>query len=209
MAFTSSSRRSYPKDCDICLQPLNYSHSSTRRLSSASGELPTLLACGHILGQHCIDTWLHDHPTCPLCRRKLTYTDDCRHIIRPRLLLSPDCPQPVSEEDMPAECSTCEAKERSLVAARYRTNLAHVEHFTQRYLRARENLDRLRAANPGDSFQNVNHIYKIIEAEKEVQNIESQIAYWTRRTQEDKEEVDYLGERARRLMLERANRPSW
>ena len=39
-------------------------------------EDPIQLACGHVFGTSCIDTWAETSGTCPMCRAKLDFADD-------------------------------------------------------------------------------------------------------------------------------------
>ena len=50
--------------CIICLEAIG-------SLSSETGiiECQIRLPCNHLVGSHCIATWLHDNNTCPVCRR--------------------------------------------------------------------------------------------------------------------------------------------
>ncbi|CAD6571633.1 MAG: hypothetical protein ASARMPRED_004662 [Alectoria sarmentosa] len=50
--------------CMICLEEIG-------SLSSQTGiiECQIRLPCDHLVGSHCIATWLHDNNTCPACRR--------------------------------------------------------------------------------------------------------------------------------------------
>lgn len=51
--------------CMICLEEIG-------SLSSETGiiECQIRLQCNHLVGSHCIATWLHDNNTCPICRRE-------------------------------------------------------------------------------------------------------------------------------------------
>ena len=47
-------------------------HEEVGSLSSETGIIECLirLPCSHLVGSHCIATWLHDNNTCPVCRRE-------------------------------------------------------------------------------------------------------------------------------------------
>ncbi|KAF6237358.1 hypothetical protein HO173_004248 [Letharia columbiana] len=49
--------------CMICLEECG-------SLSSHTGIIECLmrLPCNHLVGSHCVATWLHDHNTCPVCK---------------------------------------------------------------------------------------------------------------------------------------------
>ncbi|KAH7382599.1 hypothetical protein DE146DRAFT_233355 [Phaeosphaeria sp. MPI-PUGE-AT-0046c] len=55
--------------CSICYQPLNSD------IAGADAEHPVQLACGHIFGLSCIDTWATFSATCPMCRAGLDFQD--------------------------------------------------------------------------------------------------------------------------------------
>ena len=59
-------------------------HEEVGSLSSETGIIECLirLPCNHLVGSHCIATWLHDNNTCPVCRREFFPTQSRPHFIR-------------------------------------------------------------------------------------------------------------------------------
>lgn len=47
------------QDCAICLEPLN-----------ANDKLTKCCQCGHCFHKACLDEWLKENQTCPLCRKR-------------------------------------------------------------------------------------------------------------------------------------------
>jgi hypothetical protein len=76
-------------DCDICHEPCRNQTSnekaytrilSDQKLSSTPHPLKisyyehnavAIKLCGHVFGMTCLQTWLRDHRTCPMCRQEL------------------------------------------------------------------------------------------------------------------------------------------
>lgn len=68
--------------CQICTQ--------TRLKIAITAEtpgpdIPSLLPCGHIFCHGCIDAWLVDKKSCPMCRMTLVHKN-CQHGVEPRLI---------------------------------------------------------------------------------------------------------------------------
>ncbi|KAF2678263.1 hypothetical protein K458DRAFT_409016 [Lentithecium fluviatile CBS 122367] len=57
-----------PQDCPICKDPLITAAPTTSPHAHPSLKLTT---CGHVFGKACLETWLRDHNTCPMCRATL------------------------------------------------------------------------------------------------------------------------------------------
>ncbi|KAK4236981.1 hypothetical protein C8A03DRAFT_35094 [Achaetomium macrosporum] len=68
--------------CVICTESKLTLASSYKHVGDSN---PSLLPCGHVFGEECLQFWLKDHDTCPVCRYKLQY-ELCEHPIRPRRL---------------------------------------------------------------------------------------------------------------------------
>ena len=56
-------------DCYICENPLNVSTHTA--LTDAHHAAVRIGVCGHMLGKHCLEAWLHTGNTCPICKRML------------------------------------------------------------------------------------------------------------------------------------------
>ncbi|KAI1321712.1 hypothetical protein F5Y16DRAFT_413636 [Xylariaceae sp. FL0255] len=75
--------------CQIC-QQTNLRIAITveeSRDEDKDGEIPALLACGHIACKSCLDSWLDHNDSCPFCRISLRHTaQSCQHKVQPRLI---------------------------------------------------------------------------------------------------------------------------
>jgi hypothetical protein len=88
-------------------------------------EFPLAMPCGHVFGSTCLKEWLHESPTCPLCRVEVeSYSDepDPVHTINflpflaefnphdpnPFFANEPPFPQPVNEPQQPREQTPAE-----------------------------------------------------------------------------------------------------
>ncbi|KAI1266823.1 hypothetical protein F5Y18DRAFT_444643 [Xylariaceae sp. FL1019] len=61
-------------DCQICTKPLAVDHRA-----DGNYERYTVLCCGHVVGLDCMRRWVHQSPTCPICRKNLEHRE-CKHI---------------------------------------------------------------------------------------------------------------------------------
>ena len=50
--------------CTICVCPIE------------DGEVNITLPCSHVFHFNCMESWIHHHPSCPLCRQSLAQSDD-------------------------------------------------------------------------------------------------------------------------------------
>ncbi|KAF2787128.1 hypothetical protein K505DRAFT_343202 [Melanomma pulvis-pyrius CBS 109.77] len=63
-SHTTATTMSTPTVCNICLNPITFSHTHMAVFERAV----TLKKCGHVFGSTCLDKWLENANTCPLCR---------------------------------------------------------------------------------------------------------------------------------------------
>ncbi|PUZ73841.1 hypothetical protein GQ55_1G020200 [Panicum hallii var. hallii] len=54
------------EECAICLKDFG------------AEEMLRAMPCSHAFHEHCIFQWLYRNPSCPLCRRRLSPTDDVK-----------------------------------------------------------------------------------------------------------------------------------
>lgn len=59
------------QDCAICSAPLALHPSDAIKSHSEYHASVRVFACGHILGQECLDAWLDSGNSCPVCNRML------------------------------------------------------------------------------------------------------------------------------------------
>jgi len=62
---TVSTRSISEKTCSICTHDLD---DLQRKWYAELAERPVKLPCGHVFGATCIEMWLVEHQTCPMCR---------------------------------------------------------------------------------------------------------------------------------------------
>lgn len=64
IGFSAHDPKSTPKECSICME--DFLAGEILKRTSCSG------ACaGHVFHQQCLDKWLEEHYTCPMCRQPL------------------------------------------------------------------------------------------------------------------------------------------
>jgi hypothetical protein len=56
-ARASAAKKGLPEDCPVCLEPF-----------ADDDGVRVIPACGHLYHTPCIDRWLDEHNTCPVCR---------------------------------------------------------------------------------------------------------------------------------------------
>ena len=59
------------QDCTICRHPLALHPTKSKPAESKLHRAVRIAACGHIIGQQCLDAWLEVGNTCPTCKRLL------------------------------------------------------------------------------------------------------------------------------------------
>jgi hypothetical protein len=59
------------QDCTICLDPLAVHPTKIKLADTKLHTAVRIAACGHIIGQECLDAWLDVGHTCPTCDRLL------------------------------------------------------------------------------------------------------------------------------------------
>ncbi|KAI4684548.1 uncharacterized protein J4E84_006538 [Alternaria hordeiaustralica] len=59
------------QDCTICRHPLALHPTKSKPAESKLHRAVRIAACGHIVGQQCLDAWLEVGNTCPTCKRLL------------------------------------------------------------------------------------------------------------------------------------------
>jgi hypothetical protein len=59
------------QDCSLCLQPLAVHPTKDGIPDSKCHTAVRIAACGHVIGEECLDAWLDVGHTCPICNRLL------------------------------------------------------------------------------------------------------------------------------------------
>ncbi|KAI1318418.1 hypothetical protein F5Y16DRAFT_134651 [Xylariaceae sp. FL0255] len=132
--------------CQICQQTnlrIALTASESGSDESNDGEIPALLACGHIACKSCLDSWLEHNDSCPFCRILLRHTaapSCCQHKVQPRLIahdtihsLPPTLPNGGKIGD---RCHACLEKDHKKIT------LERMVEGAEKFRRAREKADR-------------------------------------------------------------------
>jgi hypothetical protein len=57
-----------PSTCIICLEPLNIASTPNKTSEPILEIAVTIKKCGHVFGRNCLEQWMRDANTCPMCR---------------------------------------------------------------------------------------------------------------------------------------------
>ncbi|KAK3307069.1 uncharacterized protein B0T15DRAFT_492569 [Chaetomium strumarium] len=131
--------------CAICTESKLAFPSSDKYIGDST---PSLLPCGHVFGEQCLQLWLQDHDTCPVCRYKLQY-ELCAHPILPCRLTYYDImfvPRTIPDGGtVGTQCAPCKRETDRRVAAELWFPLA------ERYYQHKLACER-RGISPADNY---------------------------------------------------------